>query len=789
MQISEFKSLKPEGYTPPCPTLGEFLREIAKILETKPKDRSLDSLAREDTFDYTLVPELCNKIFTPPFETKSKNVEGVIENLKYDMINGAYAEEIKNNFKPDFINDAINEEFRENSLQWFTRAQVLPLIIENVAGPILFGCLLEFVDHQDNEIILLKDLFCSENPVARAFQWLYEQYETKYVEFRKNLDDKIKKSDQEKSQRWFTGNQSAPNVNLFEYLDRFVKYAKLSNKEKDLIDVIFFSAKCLENFFKATIKLTTKEKLIDAISKSFDEKQSIFINMWNNKTSSEGRVDDNYYKAFNFLKDHWKSDSNETAPVSREKIEEVLENLINLAPSPDIHWWQRSRMLGKYALFTGNHDAALKYYNECMESIWYTGDIDLKESFHEALALASFFYKRSFVKRLKQKGIVFNLFGCPKHEQGTSSVANKTSRSKDFVVEDWEVNSWVKDFFKYFPEHFFFSPLPVQVGNYPYEDLIYLSEEDWDIAPNLEELDFKFNVSGKIYPQIVFFAEQGNLDAVEKLLREGADVNALSSSGESVLLFAIQNINPTVISGNTTGELNAIRIFDLILSLRKPSAETIKTATNKKKLTCLGCAVETGKPQIVESILKSGADVNQKYSLDLLSPLYKAVQQSKAWNRPGEPMIHPDQLDGFRRGNPFLHGKTNDEVLDYIEKMRQDGIASMIYKLSSVTYPQNDIIEIIRLLLARNADPNQKHNNGYLRDYTPLMMAAEMNFIEAFKMMVDKGGNPNQTCNSPTRYGYRIEASCWEIALQWKADKIISFLEENRDRFPCKDKK
>jgi hypothetical protein len=44
MLISEFKSLKPEGYKTPCPTLGEFLREITGILETKPKNRNLDLL-------------------------------------------------------------------------------------------------------------------------------------------------------------------------------------------------------------------------------------------------------------------------------------------------------------------------------------------------------------------------------------------------------------------------------------------------------------------------------------------------------------------------------------------------------------------------------------------------------------------------------------------------------------------------------------------------------------------------------------------------------------------------
>lgn len=205
-------------------------------------------------------------------------------------------------------------------------------------------------------------------------------------------------------------------------------------------------------------------------------------------------------------------------------------------------------------------------------------------------------------------------------------------------------------------------------------------------------------------------------------------------------------------------------------------------------MTCPGCAVETGKPQIVEAVLKLGASVNQKYSLDLLSPLYKAVQQIKLWDRPSEPMIHPDQLDGFGRGNPFLYGKTNDEVREFMEKMRQDKkidkFTSEFYSMMNVAYPQQTIIEIIKLLLAYKADPNQQHDIGYHRNTTPLMMAAELNFVEAFKMMVEKGGDPNQTRNSPTKFGHRMDASCWEIALQWKADEIIHFLEENRNRFP-----
>ena len=41
--------------------------------------------------------------------------------------------------------------------------------------------------------------------------------------------------------------------------------------------MLFFSAKCLKNFFKATENITTKEKLIDAMSKSADEKKASLL--------------------------------------------------------------------------------------------------------------------------------------------------------------------------------------------------------------------------------------------------------------------------------------------------------------------------------------------------------------------------------------------------------------------------------------------------------------------------------------------------------------------------------
>lgn len=91
------------------------------------------------------------------------------------------------------------------------------------------------------------------------------------------------------------------------------------------------------------------------------------------------------------------------------------------------------------------------------------------------------------------------------------------------------------------------------------------------------------------------------------------------------------------------------------------------------------------------------------------------------------------------------------------------------------------MFSIAKVLLENGANPNQKHNVNGLNGYTPLMMAAEMNLIDLFELMIKYGGNPNQTVRNTGPYSSTI--SCWEIAAYWKSNSILQYLEENRDRF------
>ena len=58
-------------------------------------------------------------------------------------------------------------------------------------------------------------------------------------------------------------------------------------------------------------------------------------------------------------------------------------------------------------------------------------------------------------------------------------------RSEDFVVEDWEVNEWAKDFL-HISLKSVFSHISVQSRDYPHDGLILLGEEDRNRTPNLE---------------------------------------------------------------------------------------------------------------------------------------------------------------------------------------------------------------------------------------------------------------------------------------------------------------
>jgi ankyrin repeat protein len=175
----------------------------------------------------------------------------------------------------------------------------------------------------------------------------------------------------------------------------------------------------------------------------------------------------------------------------------------------------------------------------------------------------------------------------------------------------------------------------------------------------------------------------GGFSAVtSELVRGKADVNARSKSGSTALMFAAR------------GDLASIRT--LLDAGADPNLEIPDW-----KGTALTIASTMGQPEIVEALLNKGADIN-----------------------------HRDE-------NSFtaLHAAVRDS--DYGEERDQRARA----------------VATVKVLLAHGADPNARIHQEKptvraldeveFEGATPIALAAEVNNLDAIKLLVDAGGNPN----------------------------------------------
>jgi uncharacterized protein len=187
----------------------------------------------------------------------------------------------------------------------------------------------------------------------------------------------------------------------------------------------------------------------------------------------------------------------------------------------------------------------------------------------------------------------------------------------------------------------------------------------------------------------LMWAAAGGFSAVTgELVRHKADVNIRSKTGSTALMFA------------SRGDLASVRT--LLDAGADPNVEIPDW-----KGTALGIASTTGQPDIVEALLAKGADINHRDD-NSFTPLHSAVRDS-----------------------------------DYGEEREQRARA----------------VATVKVLLAHGADPNARLHQEKptvraldeveFEGATPIALAAEVNNLDAIKLLVDAGGDPN----IPTAHG------------------------------------
>ena len=228
--------------------------------------------------------------------------------------------------------------------------------------------------------------------------------------------------------------------------------------------------------------------------------------------------------------------------------------------------------------------------------------------------------------------------------------------------------------------------------------------------------------------------------------------------------------------------------FDLIAALPH-NEKSVNAVTLKKKLTPLGCAVQTGRLDIVKKVVELGAKIDQRHDVGDETPLFTCIGLMIHHTRPhvaeqlAEDMkystlnfqsmrahsagLFPHDLTQLKR---VIAEQEKDPSFKYFAQIAKDMVQTNIKEHTTA----KGFREIALFLLQQGANPNAKHNTALL-GYTPLMMAAELNEDELFHVMAKAGGDISDSCVNPQD---NRRVSSIDIARHWRSDKILALYKQ-----------
>lgn len=441
-------------------------------------------------------------------------------------------------------------------------------------------------------------------------------------------------------------------------------------------------------------------------------------------------------------------------------------------------------MKGKLSILCGDTKTSLACYKKAFEFSLYLGGEFQEQIIKEATVIAARHNNRVFLNKLKNQGIALGLYNYVKCEQPDPLIGNKKSRTKNTIVEDWEIKIWRDEFYTIFPANKCF-PCAEKL----LEDKIpthILVDAMKHAKPDLRHPDRVIQISvgkPKYMPQLVYYSALNETHNVRNLLEHGANILNLTPEGESTLLFAIQKMNctlPTFIEGRE--ELfktvydylkSAIRVPEFKIRLK----EMVSTPTVKRKLTPLSCAAETGRPDIVNKVLKLGATADQRSGIDQITPLYTCLGLINSITSRSR---FQENFDFYERNIPRhiledTYRRYCGESLPEDMKIRFEHFEPIqnMFLNNIFNYNYQHLVDITKVLLEKEADPNSRNSTGLMHDYTPLMLSIETDNVDLFDMLIEYGGDTKLTYLSMID-GRRY--TCKDIALKYNSQNILKIM-------------
>lgn len=472
--------------------------------------------------------------------------------------------------------------------------------------------------------------------------------------------------------------------------------------------------------------------------------------------------------------------SEESCRVLFGRLKHESELDINNESTYFYHW-----MKARLELHCGHLDLAVEEYEQAFDQVIYRQGENAKSIIQEALIASCRMEKpnKTFINRLRRMAGMLNLDVMP------NGPVNDTSKKKALDIEDWEVAAFARQFDFYFTKESFFSNATYPENLHKSVGVCHISDNDFSVdlkKPNKKLKVGKFGSQEKKIPQLTYFTMTHNTEVVDELLRKGADVNKLSSNCESALLFAVQEMQVNVFPIKTMKD----DIF-WMLAEHEHTVKTLDSVTTKRKLTPLGCGVQTGRLEVVQKLIEMGSTVDRRHEVSNETPLFTVIAMIGRYTRPEEfeNVNKQMQFSDLRLQFIRAHGAgfvphDFEQLKQFVQNISQDEDVQQ-YSSMINQYQQNNLIKyasadelriIARYLIEQGANPNAKHN-GELEGYTPLMFAVELDEVDLVHTMLQSTkykGNLSDTCFFREK---NLRVGLFEIACRWGSKRVLKLLD------------